>query len=191
MKNYSVTDGQSLCTEVRLADEPLCVPRLTISSQAEKINPDKKYENVKSKKQRADAQAFANKNKNHFKKENNKMEKKIFGYELVLDLKGCDPGAISSRKKLQEYVDRLCKLIKMEKYGKALLPYFGEKAAHTKGYSLVQLIETSSITGHFSEFWGTAYINIFSCKAYDHKLAKKFTKEFFGAKSAKNRFIVR
>ncbi|UCG35330.1 MAG: S-adenosylmethionine decarboxylase [Candidatus Omnitrophota bacterium] len=119
------------------------------------------------------------------------MKNKVFGYELILDLRDCDSTVISSQKKLQEYVDTLCKLIKMKKYGKALIPYFGEKEAFTKGYSLVQLIETSSITGHFSEFWGTAYINIFSCKAYDHELAKKFTKEFFGAKSAKNRFIVR
>ena len=119
------------------------------------------------------------------------MKKKIYGYELIMDLSGCDKKIISSRKKLWEYSDTLCKLIKMKKYGKTLLPYFGEKAAYTKGYSLVQLIETSSITGHFSDYWGTAYINIFSCKAYDHKLAKKFTKEFFQAKKLKARFIVR
>ena len=79
----------------------------------------------------------------------------------------------------------------MKKYSKTLLPYFGEKAAFTKGYSLVQLIETSSITGHFSDYWGTAYINIFSCKKYDQALAKKFTGEFFGAKRVKTTFLIR
>lgn len=119
------------------------------------------------------------------------MNKKIFGYELIMDLTGCDKGVISSKKKLWIYADELCRLIDMKKYGKTLLPYFGEKEPQTKGYSLVQLIETSSITGHFSEYWETAYINIFSCKPYDHKLAKKFTKEFFKAKAIKSRFIVR
>jgi len=119
------------------------------------------------------------------------MSKKIFGYELVMDLYECDQNIISSKKKLKEYTDKLCKLIKMKQYGRTILPYFGEKAKYTKGYSLVQLIETSSITGHFSDYWKTAYINIFSCKAYDAKLAKKFTKEFFKAKKLKNRFLVR
>jgi len=119
------------------------------------------------------------------------MIKKIFGYELIIDLYGCDKSIIGSKKKLQEYTDELCKLIKMKKYGKTLLPYFGEKEAFTKGYSLVQLIETSSITGHFSDFWATAYINIFSCKKYDHALAKKFTKEFFKAKRMKSNLLIR
>jgi len=119
------------------------------------------------------------------------MGKKIFGYELVLDLHGCDRGVITSRKKLKEYVDTLCKLIRMKQYGKTLIPYFGEKAAYTKGYSLVQLIETSSITGHFSDYWQTAYINIFSCKKYDHNKAKDFTRAFFKAKKVKVKFLVR
>ena len=119
------------------------------------------------------------------------MKKKIYGYELVLDLYECDKKVLTSRRKLQEYVDKLCKLIKMKKYGKTLLPYFGENAAYTKGYSLVQLIETSSITGHFSEFWGRAYINIFSCKKFNHLVAKQFTRRFFQAKKAQNRFLTR
>ena len=117
--------------------------------------------------------------------------KKIFGYELIMDLHECDKDIITSKKKLQEYIDKLCKLIKMKKYGKTLLPYFGEKAAYTKGYSLVQLIETSSVTGHFSDFWGTAYINIFSCRKYDKDLAKKFTSKFFKAKKTKTKFLMR
>ncbi|MBU2541623.1 MAG: S-adenosylmethionine decarboxylase [Candidatus Omnitrophica bacterium] len=117
--------------------------------------------------------------------------KKVFGYELVMDLSGCNKEVLSSRKKLQEYVDKLCKLIKMKKYGKTLLPYFGENQAFTKGYSLVQLIETSSITGHFSELWDKAYINIFSCKEYNHALAREFTCQFFKAKKVKNRFLIR
>ncbi len=119
------------------------------------------------------------------------MKKKTYGYELVMDLYDCDMEVLTSRKKLKEYVDRLCKLIKMKKFGKTLIPYFGDNAAYTKGYSLVQLIETSSITGHFSELWKTAYINVFSCLKYDEKKAMKFTKEFFGAKKARSRFLTR
>lgn len=119
------------------------------------------------------------------------MAKKIFGYELVLDLFDCDVEVMKSKKKLAEYVDKLCPMIDMIKYGPTRLEYFGLQKPQTKGYSLLQFIETSSITGHFSEHWRSSYINIFSCKPFDPAVAKKFTKEFFHAKRARARFIVR
>ena len=119
------------------------------------------------------------------------MNKKIYGYELILSLYGCDTKIISSRRKLQQYANKLCRIIKMKKYGNTILHYFGEKKAFTKGYSLVQLIETSSITGHFSELWQRAYINFFSCRKFNHTVAKKFTRQFFQAKAVKNKFLIR
>jgi S-adenosylmethionine/arginine decarboxylase-like enzyme len=118
-------------------------------------------------------------------------KERIYGYELILDLYECNPEIIRAKKALQEYIDKLCKLIRMKKYGKALIPHFGDKRPYTKGYSLVQLIETSSITGHFSELWNSAHINIFSCKKYDEKKATEFTKKFFQAKRMTKRFILR
>lgn len=114
-----------------------------------------------------------------------------FGWELVLDLYECDLATMSSKKKIQEYTIALCKLLKMQPYGKALIPYFGLSKPHTKGYSLLQFIETSSITGHFSEHKRSIYLNIFSCRPYDAQHAKKFTKEFFGAKRVKWRLMTR
>lgn len=119
------------------------------------------------------------------------MEKKVFGYELIMDLHGCDLKVMTSKKKLQEYVDKLCPLIDMVKYGKLMLPYFGAQKPHTKGYSLCQFIETSSITAHFSEYWCISYVNIFSCKTFDPKVALKFTKDFFKATRVKSKFLVR
>ena len=116
---------------------------------------------------------------------------KIYGKELIIDLFCCDPGIIRSNKKLEEYSNNLCNLIKMKKYGKPIIEKFGLGKDFSAGYSLVQLIETSSITGHFSEFWNTPYINIFSCKKFNVKIAKDFTKKFFKAKKIKNRIIIR
>ena len=124
-------------------------------------------------------------------KKDSGVKRKQYGYELVLDLYDCNLKAISSKKKLQTYVNRLCRLIKMKKYGKTWIPYFGEKEPYTKGYTLVQLIETSSIVGHFSELFNSAYINIFSCKAFSAKKATNFTKKFFGPKRIKSRYYIR
>ncbi len=114
-----------------------------------------------------------------------------YGVELVLDLHDCDPTVIRSKRKLQTYVNQLCRLLQMKKYQRTHLPYFGLKEPHTKGYSLLQFIETSSITGHFSEAWNRAYINIFSCKPYDAQRAREFTQRFFRAKRVENRVLHR
>lgn len=114
-----------------------------------------------------------------------------FGWELVMDLYECDQSTISREESIKRYALEICQVIDMKPYGEAMTPYFGEKLEHTKGYSLLQFIETSSITGHFSEGTGAAYINIFSCKKYDIEQAEKFTKGYFGAKRMNSRLIVR
>ena len=114
-----------------------------------------------------------------------------FGVELILDLHDCDPKIIRSSQKLRSYTVQLCKLLKMKRYGKTLIPHFGHANPLTSGYSLLQFIETSSITGHFSELTNTAYLNIFSCKEFDTQKAGEFTLGFFKAKSLHNRVLVR
>lgn len=120
-----------------------------------------------------------------------RTKRETYGKELTLDCYACIPSVICSKKKLQEYVDRLVVLIRMKKYGRTHIPHFGHDDPKTAGFSLVQLIETSSITGHFSELWNTAYINIFSCAPYDHARALAFTKRFFGAKRVVARVHIR
>ncbi|HNX25977.1 MAG TPA: S-adenosylmethionine decarboxylase [Phycisphaerae bacterium] len=115
----------------------------------------------------------------------------VFGWELVLDLYDCDPAIMSSEKELRRFTLELCKVINMTPYGEPWTPYFGENCEHTKGYSLLQFIETSSITGHFSEGTKTAYINIFTCKAFDEKKAEEFTVKFFKARTHVSRFMTR
>jgi len=115
-----------------------------------------------------------------------------FGYELIFDLHNCqDKESLRSKRRLQDFVDRLCKLLKMKKYGKTLIPHFGHDSEITSGYSLLQFIETSSITGHFSEGMDAVYLNVFSCKPYNVAKAKKFVKDFFRPKRMKVRYLVR
>ncbi len=117
--------------------------------------------------------------------------KKIYGKELILDLYDCGPKIIRSKKKILEYSDKLCNLIKVKKYDKPLIKRFALSNPHATGYSSVQLIETSSVTCHFSELWNQAFINIFSCKSFNHKIATNFTKRFFKAKKIKNIVLIR
>ncbi|HBC72600.1 MAG: hypothetical protein UX91_C0004G0020 [Candidatus Amesbacteria bacterium GW2011_GWB1_47_19] len=115
-----------------------------------------------------------------------------FGQELILDLYECDLKKISDGEGIRQFVIKLCRdVIKMKRYGEPLIPHFGHENPVTSGYSLVQLIETSSVTGHFSEYKLSVYLNIFSCKWFDADKTVEFCKKWFGAKRAEKRLIER
>jgi len=105
----------------------------------------------------------------------------LFGQELTIDLKQCDHETICSKEKIQEYINQLCILIDMKKYGKPFIEHFATHSEIAAGYSFAQMIETSLISGHLSEAMNNAYINIFSCKEFSVEMAVEFTKTFFGA----------
>lgn len=115
-----------------------------------------------------------------------------YGMELTLNLYECNLKKINTRKYLDEFVKTLCdKIIKMKRFGKTLIPNFGHDNPTTSGYSLVQLIETSSVTGHFSDSQRSCYLNIFSCAYYDPEKTANFCKEFFEAKKMDAFLIIR
>src|SRR5579871_2557536 len=108
----------------------------------------------------------------------------VWGYSTHIDLYDCDEKKIRSRTEIIRYVDQLCNLIKMKKYEGCLINHFGEDEK-VKGYTFVQMIETSLISGHLVEVNNSAFIDIFSCKPYDEHEAHEFTQYHFGAKVSK------
>ena len=118
------------------------------------------------------------------------MVEKFWGKLASIDLVGCNE-YVKNPKKIKEFCNKLCKIIKMKKYGPTYLKRFG--VGKLKGYSFMQFIETSSITAHFEEQQNPhkAFIDIFSCKDFDEKEAADFCKKFFGAKTAKVKILIR
>lgn len=105
-----------------------------------------------------------------------------WGILSSLDMRNCNPALIRDAEHIKDYVIKLCEVIDMKRFGECTVVHFGENE-RVAGYSMVQLIETSCITGHFANQTNHAYIDIFSCKAYDPKKAALFTQEFFEATS--------
>ncbi len=128
----------------------------------------------------------------HMKRE----KSKIYGYELILDLHGCDASTFN-RHSLDGYFEKLCKAIDMVKCERYWWDDVGvaederQTSPHTKGTSAVQFILTSTIVVHTLDLLSAVYVNIFSCKGYDADLAEKITKEWFGAKECRSHFIER
>src|ERR1700691_3035131 len=102
-----------------------------------------------------------------------------WGIHTLIDLSGCDNERITSKEKIEVYIYGLVRILDMKEYGEPTIVHFGSGSA--EGYTMVQLIETSLISGHFCNSTNEAYIDIFSCKEYDIENATNFTQEFFNA----------
>lgn len=119
-----------------------------------------------------------------------------FGAELVLDLKQCDANRFT-RRDIDLYFSKLCELIDMQKctvhfWDDYDVPLEEQQTLpHTKGTSAVCFILTSSIVIHTLDLLKAVYVNIFSCKDFDPKVAEKFTQEWFEAGSCRSTFIER
>ncbi len=113
---------------------------------------------------------------------------KHYGKELILDLFECN-NELFTRNKLIEYFEILCGMIGMQReklvfWDDHNVPVKERQTLdHTKGTTAVQFILTSNITIHTLDLTSSVYINIFSCKDFDHILAKKFSMDYFECKN--------
>jgi S-adenosylmethionine/arginine decarboxylase-like enzyme len=111
-----------------------------------------------------------------------------WGLAVGIDLERCNMDKISDPEMIKQFVIGLCDYITMKRFGEPIIVKFGNDPK-LSGYSLMQLIETSSITAHFKEFDGSAFIDIFSCKGYHPRAAANFCKKFFNSQRANIRYI--
>jgi S-adenosylmethionine decarboxylase len=107
-----------------------------------------------------------------------------WGLLTSMDLYACNPETIRDAEKIKRFVVKLCDRIGMKRFGECQVVHFGEDE-RVAGYSMVQLIETSLISGHFANQSNAAYIDIFSCKSYDPDDVRDFAQDFFEAQFTK------
>lgn len=120
-----------------------------------------------------------------------------YGFELILDLHGCDVDKFD-RESITKYMVAVCEAIDMEREDLHFWDYEGfppeelaQQPPHLLGTSAVQFIKTSNIVIHTLDLLRAVYVNIFSCKPYDRKIAEKITKEWFAATECRAHFIER
>jgi S-adenosylmethionine/arginine decarboxylase-like enzyme len=102
-----------------------------------------------------------------------------WGMAASIDIYNCNPRTIRNAEKIRQFVDELCELIEMRKFGPTTVVHFGEEE-RVAGFSMVQLIETSLISAHFANATNTTYLDVFSCKPYDPAVVVEFARKFFG-----------
>lgn len=101
----------------------------------------------------------------------------MWGYMLSLDIARCNAKLIRCPIHIGKFSEELVKRIDMKAYGRPQIVMFGE--GNKKGYTLIQLIETSNIAGHFCEETNDLYLDIFSCKKYDINEAIRVVDKYF------------
>jgi S-adenosylmethionine/arginine decarboxylase-like enzyme len=104
-----------------------------------------------------------------------------WGYSTAINLYNCDPQIIKDKEKIKVFIKNLVELIDMKAYKEPQIVHFG--TGEVEGFTFVQLIETSLISGHFANESNSAYLDIFSCKPYDANLAANFIRKYFKAQS--------
>jgi len=121
---------------------------------------------------------------------------KPYGKELILDLHECNPEYFT-RHKIGKFLKQLCIDIDMKR---ATLHWWDDMGVpeekkltepHLKGTSAIQFITTSNITIHVLDILKKVFINVFSCKDFDHKLVIKKAESFFGGYVVQNKVIKR
>jgi S-adenosylmethionine/arginine decarboxylase-like enzyme len=113
-----------------------------------------------------------------------------WGLSTSIDLHDCDPELMKDSKTLEEYATTLCKLLDVTAWGPCRLYNFGTDP-EVAGYSLVQLIETSLLSGHFANKTNRIFLDVFSCKYYDPLVAVEYSKTFFKAKDVTYKCMLR
>ena len=112
-----------------------------------------------------------------------------WGYHLILD---CKAGRkIKNKDDIGLFVTKLVDEIDMISYGEPIIEHFATHNEDKAGFSLVQLIETSSIKCHFVDKNADINLDIFSCKEYDIQKVIEFVNHYFEPKSIKQTYLLR
>lgn len=114
---------------------------------------------------------------------------RYWGKHLLVNAAACNRQMISCPRTIELFTTNLVKDIKMVPYGKPSIQYFGH--GNKAGYTLVQLIETSNITGHFTDEDGGAYIDVFSCKDFDEATVRDAVLYWFKPTALDTRVVYR
>ncbi len=114
-----------------------------------------------------------------------------WGHHLILDCKSGSKKLIRDKQNLKNFVDELVNRIDMVAVGEPIIKYLASNAVDKAGYSLVQLIETSSIVGHFINSSGDFYLDVFSCKEFEIEKVTECVDQFFSPFETKSRYLLR
>lgn len=122
-------------------------------------------------------------------------DKNTWGYHLIMDIGECNVEKISNKENITKCIHHLIKKTKMHALGdpvfKTVLATPQMLKKHIDGISVVQFIETSSITMHFVNSERAGFIDFFSCKEFKPEDVQEILVRHFDPHKIKIRYITR
>jgi S-adenosylmethionine/arginine decarboxylase-like enzyme len=101
-----------------------------------------------------------------------------WGLLAAIDLADCTRSRLANGDCIRGFIREVVRAIGMRAHGPTHLERFG--SGGLEGWSALQFIETSSITVHADEVWGRCFVDIFSCKEFDPRIAAAVACRWFG-----------
>lgn len=101
-----------------------------------------------------------------------------WGKHLILDVKGCNIQRATDPEYIKYFTKELVRTIQMVAFGEPQVVHFAD-GTDLAGWTVIQLIETSNIIGHFCDINGDLYLDIFSCKDFDETQAVDLVEKCF------------
>lgn len=117
------------------------------------------------------------------------VETKPWGFDMSIDAFECDIETISNKQHIENFLKELVERIDMVAFGDPIIHSFG--TGNKKGFTAIQMIETSNISCHFCEGTGAAYFNVFSCKKFDADEVVACIHDYFFPYSSRTRVLER
>lgn len=120
---------------------------------------------------------------------------KEWGFHFIVDAGNCDVDTIKNKSHIKEFIKKLLIKTKMNPIGPPIFKYVKPTPQTIKneidGYSVVQIIVTSSVTIHFVNSTKMMFLDFFSCKKFKQEDVLELIKEYFNPGIFKTTYINR
>jgi S-adenosylmethionine/arginine decarboxylase-like enzyme len=113
-----------------------------------------------------------------------------WGKHLIIDAKGCDISRATDPEYIKHFTKELVRQIEMVAYGEPQVVHFAD-GTDLAGWTVIQLIETSNVTGHFLDHNGDLYLDVFSCKTFEEQRVIDCLEHFFSPDEIKSQVLIR
>ena len=114
-----------------------------------------------------------------------------WGFHQIIDCGGCDVEKMKDYDNVDRWIRQLVKDIDMQPIGEPRIEYTAAEFPDKAGFTVVQVIVTSSIVAHFVDGLGQIYLDVFSCKTFDPKVVEQSMKSSFGATKLRTYYLTR
>ena len=111
-----------------------------------------------------------------------------WGYHLLVDASDCNHD-IDDPKIVELFIRELVKKLKMKPIGQPMVVKVNGEDG--RGTTAVQIITTSTITFHGDDEKWSVYLDVFSCKEYEPKVALDLFNRYFKPKHIAYKWILR